>query len=123
MLIVACVALAVLCGSVLVRLIERIPERDPSLRVPVLAPLRCDGCERELGAPGHVLLGASTYPTAGDAASLVEAIGLKSTAFALVNDAVLAAWALSHAAQRTTGGRLVLTVGLGVGAAFEEPRP
>jgi leader peptidase (prepilin peptidase)/N-methyltransferase len=55
-LIVACVALALLSGGLLVRLIERIPERDPSLRVPVMAPLRCEGCAVELAAPGQVLL-------------------------------------------------------------------
>ncbi|MCU1346249.1 MAG: prepilin signal peptidase PulO-like peptidase [Acidimicrobiia bacterium] len=70
MVIVACVLLALLSGSLLVRLIERVPERDPARRVPVLAPLRCEGCAQELGAPGHVLLLTTQCPGCGSGRGL-----------------------------------------------------
>lgn len=74
-----------------------------------------------------IVLGASTYPTAGAGSALVEEIlaraGCASTATALVNDAVLAAWALARRSPCRSRARLVLTLGLGVGAAVVAPDP
>ena len=72
-----------------------------------------------------IVLGPSTYPTPTAAGVLAAEVAAQlprardALAFAIVNDAVLAAWALARVAPRPGGARLVLTVGLGVGAAFE----
>ena len=76
----------------------------------------------------RVVLGASSYPTEGDAASLVAEVlactGLADTRLAgtrvsVVNDAVLAAWAFARVSP-SPRSRLVLTIGHGVGAALVE---
>jgi hypothetical protein len=94
--------------------------RAPSL---VLLALPCEVATRD----GHVVLGPSTYPTAGDGATLVRevlgAAGLAHAPTAIVNDAILAAWALARRSPCRTGARLVLTVGLGVGAALVARMP
>ena len=102
----------------------------------------------EVRSAGHaVVLGASTYPTEGDGAELADevarhlldgerpappaALGAAAAPAVLdvvmVNDAVLAAWAFARgpASVAPSRGELVLTVGLGVGAAFirEERAP
>jgi hypothetical protein len=78
-------------------------------------------CEVEL-RDGRLVLGSSTYPTAGEGVALVEEIlvraGLAGVPAAVVNDAVLAAWAIAQTSPSPSSSRLVLTVGLGVGAAL-----
>jgi hypothetical protein len=71
----------------------------------------------------RALFGASSYPTEGHGALLLEG-GLAKAGVAgvpawVVNDAVLAAWATAEACGRGHD-RLVLTVGFGVGAAGVE---
>ncbi|MDB4936991.1 MAG: hypothetical protein JWP87_3963 [Labilithrix sp.] len=72
-----------------------------------------------------VVLGPSTYPTAGGGVDLVREVlalaGLARTEAAIVNDAILAAWALARRSPCPTRTRLVLTVGLGIGAAVVAP--
>jgi len=78
-------------------------------------------CEVERRSSG-VTLGPSTYPTAGSGTELVDAVlrgaGCKATPAALVNDAVLAAWAMARRSPCRAPFQLVLTLGLGVGAAL-----
>jgi hypothetical protein len=74
------------------------------------------------GAP---VLGASTLPTAGDGSALGAALRARlpwACETWLVNDAVLAAWALARRRPGVAAGRarLVLTLGFGVGAALIE---
>jgi hypothetical protein len=84
------------------------------------------GLPCEIEARGDAIVcGPSTYPTAGDGVALARDVvtraGFAETEVALVNDAVLAAWA--HRATRRDQGspsELVLTMGLGVGAALIE---
>ena len=90
-------------------------------RVVVRAPRAAvRGRERD----GEIVLGASTYPTAGEGAGLVREIlacaGCASASAGVVNDAILAAWALAQRSPSYTQARLVLTLGLGVGAAVVE---
>lgn len=86
----------------------------------VLLALPCEVESRE----GALVLGASTYPTAGEGAGLVREIleraGCPSARGAVVNDAILAAWALARRVPSYAQSRLVLTLGLGVGAALVE---
>ena len=76
---------------------------------------------------GELVLGASTYPTLGGGAALVRDIlaraGCSSAEAAVVNDAVLAAWALARRTPSQTQARLVLSLGLGVGAALVARTP
>ena len=78
-------------------------------------------CEVAASA-GRIQLGRSTYPTAGDGIALTTEIlaraGCSGVSAAIVNDAVLAAWAISQASPNPSKPRLVLTIGHGVGAAF-----
>jgi hypothetical protein len=78
-------------------------------------------CEVETRA-GELWFGESTYPTVGESGALVREIltrgGCGSVDVAVVNDAVLAAWALAVRAPSQVQSRLVLTLGLGVGAAL-----
>lgn len=71
---------------------------------------------------GAIVLGASTYPTKGEGAGFIREIlaraGYAGVPAAVVNDAILAAWALARRAPSYSRARLVLTVGLGVGAAL-----
>ena len=86
----------------------------------VLLGLPCEVDTRD----GELVLGASTYATAGEGAVLVREIlaraGCASASAAVVNDAILAAWALARRVPSSTQSRLVLTLGLGVGAALIE---
>ena len=69
---------------------------------------------------GAIVLGDSTLPTAGDGNALGAALGARvrgARDVALVNDAVLAAWAIARQ-QPSREARLVLTLGFGVGAAL-----
>lgn len=97
----------------------------PARRAPtfVLLALPCEVESRE----GEVWLGDSTYPIAGAANTLVDEIltrgGCAGVTAAVVNDAVLAAWALVVRAPSQTEARLVLTLGLGVGAALAPRSP
>lgn len=79
-------------------------------------------CEVEARA-GALWLGPSSYPTEGDGAPLLEAClvgaGVAGVPAWAVNDAVLAAWATVEACGRGPG-RLVFTVGHGVGGAWVE---
>lgn len=83
-------------------------------------------CEVETRA-GTLVLGASTYPTAGEGAGLVREIleraGCAGARCAVVNDAILAAWALARRVPSYSQSRLVLTLGLGVGAALVHATP
>lgn len=76
---------------------------------------------------GHLQLGTSTYPTSGEGEVLVREIlergGCPNASAAVVNDAVLAAWALARRTPSPTQTRLVLTLGLGVGAALVARAP
>jgi hypothetical protein len=96
-------------------LADACPGRAPSF---VLLGLPCEVERRG----GDVLLGHSTYPTAGDGTELMRAVlrgaGCGATPAALVNDAVLAAWALARRSPCRAAFQLVLTLGLGVGAAL-----
>lgn len=79
----------------------------------------------EVEARGDALwLGASSYPTEREGAQILEACleeaGVAGAPAWVVNDAVLAAWATVEASGRGPG-RLVFTVGFGVGAACVEP--
>jgi hypothetical protein len=89
----------------------------------VLLALPCEVETRD----GALVLGASTYPTAGEGAALVREVlvraGCEAAASAVVNDAVLAAWALAQRVPSQTQSRLVLTLGLGVGAALVDRAP
>ena len=96
-------------------LAEACEGRAPSF---VLLALPCEVEDRG----GKLVLGASTYPTAGEGDALVAEIldraGCEGVTCAVVNDAVLAAWALARRVPSMTVSRLVLTLGLGVGAAL-----
>ena len=89
----------------------------------VLLALPCEVETRD----GALVLGSSTYPTAGEGEALVREIlasaGCESAASAVVNDAILAAWALARRVPSLTQSRLVLTLGLGVGAALVDRAP
>ncbi len=89
----------------------------------VLLALPCEVAMHD----GALVLGASTYPTAGEGGALVRDIlaraGVASASSSVVNDAVLAAWALARRVPSQTQSRLVLTLGLGVGAALVERAP
>lgn len=89
----------------------------------VLLALPCEVETRD----GALLLGNSTYPTAGEGEALVREIlasaGCESAASGVVNDAILAAWALARRVPSLTQSRLVLTLGLGVGAALVDRTP
>lgn len=79
----------------------------------------------EVEARGDALwLGASSYPTEGEGAQMLDAClekaGIAGVPAWVVNDAILAAWATGEASGRGRG-RLVFTVGFGVGAACVEP--
>jgi hypothetical protein len=118
------------------------PSTDPARAALVdeLAGVVVDACQGQapsfllLGVPcevlasgGAITLGASTYPLAGDAVTLLRAVldraGHGAIASAVVNDAVLAAWAIGRRSPTRARARLVLTVGLGVGAALLAPAP
>jgi hypothetical protein len=85
----------------------------------VLFALPCEVEARD----GALWLGASSYPTEGEGAPILEAClakaGVAGVPAWVVNDAVLAAWATVEARGRGPG-RLVFTVGFGVGAACVE---
>ena len=89
----------------------------------VLLALPCEVETRD----GALALGASTYPTAGEGGALVREIlagaGCASASSAVVNDAILAAWALARRVPSQAQSRLVLTLGLGVGAALVARAP
>lgn len=89
----------------------------------VLLALPCEVETRE----GVLVLGESTYPTAGEGAGLVREIleraGCAGARGAVVNDAILAAWALARRVPSYSQARLVLTLGLGVGAALAHATP
>lgn len=96
-------------------LADACPGRPPSF---VLLGLPCEVERRG----EDVFLGPSTYPTAGYAGALMRDVlrgaGCQTTPSAIVNDAVLAAWALARRSPCRAAFQLVLTLGLGIGAAL-----
>jgi hypothetical protein len=106
---------AELVGAVASVLVEACAGARPSF---VLFALPC---EVEARDGGGLALGASTYPTQGDgvllAGDILERAAYANAPSAIVNDAILAAWALARRAPAPARARLVLTLGLGVGAA------
>lgn len=98
-------------------LLEACGETEPSY---LLLGVPCEVTTKD----HSLVLGVSTHPIAGDGASLVRAItrraGCEWISSAIVNDAVLAAWALASRSPSPARSRLVLTLGHGVGAALVE---
>lgn len=113
-------ARAELVEEVAAVVLEACRDRSPSF---LLLGVPCEVTPRD----GTVDLGASTYPIAGDALPLMRAVlaraGHPAVGSAVANDAVLAAWALGIRSPSRARTRLVLTVGLGVGAAVVDRAP